>query len=96
MAPQCFSFQIGAVPFGGLDVFDHLASLEAGGANANALGGAIDERTHRLEVGIPTTVGDVMSVADIVAKLGFFTANFTLTGHGDLSWFPGTALPKEN
>jgi hypothetical protein len=77
------------------DVLDDLASLEAGGANTDATRHSVDQGTYALEIGIPTAVGDVVGVRHIVSELGLLSANFTLTGHSDLS-IPGTATPKND
>jgi hypothetical protein len=43
-------------------------------ADPQSLSGALDQGAHRLQVDIPAALGDVMSVADAVAKLRPATA----------------------
>jgi hypothetical protein len=54
---------------GALSGLLYLSRADAGSANAQALGGAIDERVHRLQIQIPTPLAEVVSVANAVAKL---------------------------
>ena len=67
-----------------LNVFRYLSGLNAGRADADALGHAAHQGAHLLEIWIPAAISDVVSVADIMPKLGLFTTNFALTGHGNL------------
>ena len=60
---------------------DDFAATQAGGADAQALGSAIDLRAHRAEVHVPATLGDVMRVADVVPELRPFAAHFTNLCH---------------
>lgn len=50
-------------------------------ADLEPFAGALDEGAHRLQVDIPAALGDVMSVADAVAKLRPATANFANLCH---------------
>ena len=50
-------------------------------ADLQPFAGAVDKGAHRLEVDIPATLGDVMSVADAVAELRPATAYFTNLCH---------------
>ena len=61
------------------------AGLDAGGADPHAPGHAVQEGADPLDIGIPTAFGDVVGVGNIVPKLGLFTADFALTGHGNLT-----------
>ena len=45
---------------------------------------AIEDGTNPLKIGIPSPLGNVMSVADVVAKQGTFSANITACCHDDL------------
>jgi hypothetical protein len=68
---------------GGL-AFDDFASLNAAGADAHALAGAIDLRFDRLQVYIPATTGRVVGVGDIVSELRTFAAEITFGCHDEL------------
>jgi hypothetical protein len=50
-------------------------------ADPQPFAGALDEGTHRLEVDIPATLGDIMSVANTVAKLRPATTYFANLCH---------------
>jgi hypothetical protein len=60
------------------------AAADAGGANANALGVAVDKRTHGLQINIPAALGHVVRVADAVSELGAAATHFTYFGHNRL------------
>ena len=59
----------------------NFAGADAGGANADALAGAIDKGADRLQVEIPTALGDVVGVANAVAEFWAPTAYFTNLCH---------------
>ena len=61
--------------------FGDLAALEAGGADAQALGGAVDQRADGLEVRVPAAAGDVVRVRNVVAELRTLAANITNLCH---------------
>jgi hypothetical protein len=61
--------------------FDDFAAAQAGGADADALGGGADLGVHRTQVYIPTPLGDVMGVADIVSELRPLAADLTYLCH---------------
>lgn len=69
-----------AVPQPRLCLLD-LAALDATGTHADALGGAVHHRLHRLKVHIPAALGHVVRVRNIVAKLRPFAANITYLCH---------------
>ena len=50
-------------------------------ADLEPFAGALDEGAYRLQINIPPALGDVMSVADAVAKLRAATANFANLCH---------------
>jgi hypothetical protein len=50
-------------------------------ADLQPFAGALDQGSYRLEVDIPTTLGDVMSVADAVAELRPATTYFANLCH---------------
>ena len=52
-----------------------LAGLEAGGADANALVGAVHAGAHRTQVHVPAAAAHVVSVADLISKLRAFAAD---------------------
>ena len=58
------------------------AAAQAGGANADALGGALYPSPHRPEVHVPPSAGDVMRVADGVARERLLAADITDLCHG--------------
>ena len=53
---------------------DDLAGLQAGGADADALVGAIHTGPHRTQVHVPAAA-HIVSVADLISKLRAFTAD---------------------
>jgi len=65
---------------GGLCLGD-FAALDAVGADANALAGAVDERLDGLEVDAPAPAGHVVRVGDVVAELRPFAAQITYLRH---------------
>ena len=64
------------------DVARHLPGLEAGRAHVEALGGAIDESTHTLDVGVPPAVGPHVGVRDALAEDGALAADVANSSHG--------------
>ena len=54
--------------------FNDLAGLEAGGADANALIGAIHAGAHGTQINVPAAAAHVMRVADLISKLRAFAA----------------------
>ena len=64
------------------DVARHLAGLEAGRAHVEALGGAVDESTHTLDVGVPPAVGPHVGVRDALAEDGALAADVANSSHG--------------
>src|SRR5579863_4260622 len=62
----------------------NFASLDAAGAHANALGIAIDQRLHCLQVDVPAPLRYVVRVRNVVAKLRPFAANITYLCHFNL------------
>jgi hypothetical protein len=61
--------------------FDHPATSNAGRADAKSLVGSVNNCTNPLKVGVPAALGDVMSVADIVAKKWAPAANIATGCH---------------
>ena len=64
--------------------FDDFAGLDAAGADAHALAGAVDLGFDGLEVHVPTTTGGVVGVRDIVAELRAFAAKITFLCHDEV------------
>ena len=62
----------GRFAYGG---FDDLARLQAGGAYADPLIGAIHTGAHGTQVHVPAAAAHVVSVADLVSKLRAFAAD---------------------
>ena len=60
------------------------AGLDAAGADAHALAGAVDLGLDGLEVHVPTTAGGVMGVRDVVAELRAFAAKITFLCHDEV------------
>jgi hypothetical protein len=59
--------------------FGDLSRLDAGGAYINFFNAALfDNRTDPLEVGIESSLVQIMGMADIVADHWFFSANCAL------------------
>ena len=46
--------------------------------------GSVDDCPDSLKIGVPSPLGDVMSMAHVVAKQGTFSANITACCHDDL------------
>jgi hypothetical protein len=66
---------------------DDLAGLDAAGADADALGGALDDSLDRLQVHVPATPGGVVGVRYIVAELRTLAAKITFLSHDLLQSF---------
>ena len=67
--------------------FDDLAGLDAAGAGADTLAGAVDDSFDRLQVHVPPTTGGVVSVRDVVAELRTLAAKITFLSHDLLQSF---------
>jgi hypothetical protein len=61
--------------------FDDFAAAQAGSANADALVAALHFSVDRAQIDVPTPLGHVMGVADIVPKLRPFAADFAYLCH---------------
>src|SRR5687767_8290812 len=59
----------------------YLSAAQAGGADAQALGGGVDPGADRTQVHVPAALGHVVRVADVVTELRPFAAHFTYTRH---------------
>ena len=57
------------------------SALDAGRADANALGRALNHRMYRLQIQIPTTLGQVVGVADTVSEPRAALTDFTHFRH---------------
>jgi len=57
------------------------SAADAAGADAKRLMGAIDDSAHAAQVGVPTTLGEVVRVTDPVSELGGFSANVARLSH---------------
>ena len=68
----------------GMHRFLHLPATQAGGANPNAFAGAIHDRPDGPQVHVPTPLGNVVSVADVVSKLRSLTAHVACLCHETL------------
>jgi hypothetical protein len=65
-------------PLGG---FLDFTGANAGCADADAAADAVHQRSHRLQIQVPTAIGDIVGVAYAVSELGASTANFTNSCH---------------
>ena len=70
----------GRLSLGDLSLGD-LATLDAAGADADALGGAIHEGLHSLQIHVPTAPRNVVCVRDVVTELRAFAANIAYLCH---------------
>jgi hypothetical protein len=61
--------------------FGDFAALDAVGANADALSGALNDGVDGLKVRAPATAGDVVGVRDVIAKLRAFAAKIAYLCH---------------
>ena len=64
--------------------FDDFAGLDAAGADAHALAGAIHYGLDGLQVYVPAATRGVVGVGDVVAELRAFAAEFTFLCHDEL------------
>jgi hypothetical protein len=62
-----------------LSSLKNFAALDAGGANPDPLGTAVDNGTHFFQIQVPTPFGDIVCVADFVSELRAATACFALS-----------------
>jgi len=60
---------------------DDLAGLDAAGADAHALAGAVHLGLYRLQIDVPAAAGGVVGVRDVVAELRAFAAKITFLCH---------------
>jgi hypothetical protein len=61
--------------------FDDMPRFDAAGANNPSFGTSPLKGPHGLEVGVKTTLVDIMRMADMVADHWFFAADFTFLSH---------------
>lgn len=59
----------------------NLAIADAGSTNTHTLAGALHQGPNRLQIQIPTTLRDIVRVANAVPKPGPAPANFTNLSH---------------
>ena len=71
------------------------AALDAAGADANALGGAVYEGFNRLQVDVPATPGDVVRVRDVVSEARTFAANVAYLCHDYSPNYGVSCRPQE-
>ena len=64
--------------------FDDSSGPDAGGTHTSSLMGSVDDGPDSLKIGVPSPLGDVMSMAHVVSKQGTFSANITACCHDDL------------
>src|SRR4051794_34570177 len=67
------------------DGFGDFAAADARCACANPLADAFDLRLHGTKVHVPTSLGDVVGVADFVTKLRAFAADIAYLCHDSCS-----------
>ena len=63
------------------DVARHLPGLEAGRAHVEALGGAVHEGAHALDVGVETTLGDLARPGTVVSEARLLGADVADGSH---------------
>lgn len=61
--------------------FDYFARFQAAGADSNALGATAYDGPDGLKIGVETTTGAVVGVADSIAELRPFAAYITTLCH---------------
>ena len=61
--------------------FRDFTAAQAGGADADALGGRTYASAHRAQIDVPAPPGHIMRVADVVSELRPFAANITNLCH---------------
>jgi len=66
--------------------FHHVAGAEAAGADPDILNRTLTQGPDPAQVGLPTALGVVVGVADIIAHLGPFAANLADVGHDAYSF----------
>ena len=64
--------------------FDDSSGPDASGTHTSSLMGSVDDCPDSLKIRVPSPLGDVMSMAHVVAKQGTFSANITACCHDDL------------
>ena len=64
--------------------FDDSSGPDASGTYTSSLMGSVDDGPNSLKIGVPPSLGDVMSMAHVVAKQGTFSTNITACCHDDL------------
>jgi len=64
--------------------FDDSSGPDAGGTHTSSLMSSVDDGPDSLKIGVPSPLGDVMSMAHVVSKQGTFSANITACCHDDL------------
>ncbi len=78
--PSAALYPVGLRPNGNL--LD-LAGLQAGRADPNALGGAVHQGAHALDVGVPAALRTPVGVADRHTERGVLPAHLAHCGHGE-------------
>jgi len=68
-----------------LDVFGHLAALEAGRADHDPLGAAVYQGANPLKIGHKAPFGNIMSMGNVVSKQRSLPANFACFRHLETS-----------
>ena len=63
---------------------DDSSSPDAGGTHTSSLMGSVDDCPDSLKIRVPSPLGDVMSMAHVVAKQGTFSTNITACRHDHL------------
>jgi hypothetical protein len=66
----------------------YLAAAEAGGADPHALVALGGFGVHRAQIDVPTPLGDIVGVTNIVSRTRPFAANFTNLCHDLLQKIP--------
>ena len=81
---------------GGVHSLPHLAAAQAGGAHADALAGPIHDCTDGPQVYVPTPLGHVVGVADVISKLRFLAAHIAYLCHETLQTVDSIAASEDH
>jgi hypothetical protein len=72
--------------------FDNFPGFQAAGADFDPFARAVDQRAHRLQIGIKAAARAVVCVGNVIAELRAFPADFTTMSHNYLRNFSGYLL----
>lgn len=64
--------------------FDSATRPDAGSTNPGPLMGSVDHNPNSLQIGVPASLGDIMSVTDVISEKRPFTTDFAASRHSNL------------